>query len=216
MTVSILLVDDHPMIRHGLRTLLSGVPDFQVVGEASDGVEALQKIDLTKPDILIIDMMMPNLNGLEVLTELHKLSPATRTIVFSMQSAEPYILKAFEAGAEGYILKDMGPGEIISAIHAVLQGNRYMSEHLSQRIEADRPRLKDPNLDMYQTLTTREREVFQMTAEGRSSTEIGEKIGISARTVEVHRGHFMKKLGLRNQADLIRYAIKRGILSMEE
>lgn len=215
MTVTVLLVDDHPMIRQGLRNLLSDVPDFQIIGEAGDGLEAIRKIELTKPDILVVDMMMPNLNGLEVLLQIQKLSPATRTIVFSMQSAEPYVVEALRAGAAGYILKDAGPGELVTAIHSVLQGNRYLSSGLSERLEANGLRVEDAPLDLYQTLTTREREILQMAAEGRSSAEIGEKLSISPRTVEIHRSRFLKKLGLRNQAELVRYAIKRGILQMD-
>lgn len=216
MTVTVLLVDDHPMIRQGLRNLLGDVPDFQVIGEAGDGLEAIHKIELTKPDVMVIDMMMPNLNGLEVLMQIKKLSPATRTIVFSMQSAEPYVVEALRAGAAGYILKDAGPGELVDAIHSVLQGNRYLSEGLSKRLEAVVPRVEDAPLDLYQTLTTREREILQMAAEGSSSSEIGDKLSISPRTVEIHRSRFLKKLGLRNQAELVRYAIKRGILAMDE
>lgn len=215
MTVTILLVDDHPMIRQGLRNLLSGVSDFQIIGEASDGIEAIYKIGLTKPDILVLDLMMTNLNGLEVLSQVKKLSPATHTIVFSMQSADAYIVEALRAGAAGYVLKDTGPAEIVAAIHSVLQGNRYLSERLSERLEAAELRVEDAPLDLYQTLTTREREILQMVAEGRSSTEIGDKLMISPRTVEIHRSKLMKKLGMRNQAELIRYTIKRGILSMD-
>lgn len=215
MTVTILLVDDHPMIRQGLHNLLSGVSDFQIIGEASDGIEAIHKIGLTKPDVLVLDLMMTNLNGLEVLLQVKKLSPATHTIVFSMQSADAYIVEALRAGAAGYVLKDTGPAEIVAAIHSVLQGNRYLSERLSERLEAAELRVEDAPLDLYQTLTTREREILQMVAEGRSSIEIGDKLVISPRTVEIHRSKLMKKLGLRNQAELIRYTIKRGILSID-
>lgn len=216
MTVTVLLVDDHPMIRQGLRNLVASESDFQVVGEAGDGVEALQKIQLTRPDVLIIDMMMPNLNGLEVLVQVKKLSPRTRTIVFSMQSAEPYVVEALRAGADGYILKETGPGELIAAIHSVLQGDRFLSEKLSERLEANGVSVENAPLDLYQSLTMREREILQMAAEGWSSTEIGHKLGISPRTVELHRSRFLKKLGLRNQAELVRYAIRRGILPMDE
>jgi DNA-binding NarL/FixJ family response regulator len=216
MTVTVLLVDDHPMIRQGLRNLVSSESDFQVVGEAGDGVEALQKIELTRPDVLIVDMMMPNLNGLEVLLQVKRLSPGTRTIVFSMQSAAPYVAEALRAGADGYILKETGPGELIAAIHSVLQGDRFLSERLSERLEANGISVENAPLDLYQSLTMREREILQMAAEGSSSTEIGHKLGISPRTVELHRSRFLKKLGLRNQAELVRYAIKRGILPMEE
>lgn len=216
MSVRILLVDDHPMIRHGLKNLLSSVEDFNVIGEASDGLEALREIDLKKPDILVIDLMMPNLNGLEVLAQVRKFSPATRTIVFSMQSAGPYVMEALKAGAMGYIIKDTGAGEIVSAIQSVTQGNPYVSDRVASLVNSDTVRRQDTIPDMYETLTTREREVLQMTAEGKSSSEIGEALMISPRTVEIHRSKVMKKLGLRNQADLIRFAIKRGILPFEE
>ena len=215
MTVTVLLVDDHPMIRHGLRTLLGEVSDFQIVGDASDGLEALQKIDKLKPDVLVVDIMMPNLNGIEVLMQIKKISPHTRTIIFSMQSAQPYVVEALRAGAAGYILKDTGPSEIVEAIYSVMAGNRSLSAPLSKRLETNDGRVEEAPLDIYQTLTTREREILQMAAEGKSSTEIGKKLVISPRTVEIHRSNLMKKLSLKNQADLIRYAIKKGILSME-
>jgi len=195
-----------------LRSLLNDVSDFQVIDEASDGLEAIRKIELTKPDILIVDMMMPHLNGLEVLLRIKKLSPTTRTIVFSMQSAEPYVAEALRAGADGYVLKDTGPAELVAAIDSVLQGNRYLSEQISQRIEINNFGSENAPMDLYQTLTTREREILQLTVEGKSSADIGATLAISPRTVEVHRSKLMKKLGLHNHTELIRYAIKRGIL----
>lgn len=215
MTVTVFLVDDHPMIRHGLRNLLAGAPDFQIVGEASDGLEAIPKIELTKPDILIMDLMMPNLNGLEILPRIKKLSPATHAIVFSMQSAAPYVIDSLQAGADGYILKDTGPGELMDAIETVMRGERYLSGQLSERLGGQDLITEEINSDPYKTLTSREREILQMVAEGRSSIEIGEKLFISSRTVEIHRSKLMKKLGLRNQAELVRYAIMQGILPMD-
>ncbi len=212
MTVTVLLVDDHPIIRQGLSNLLGGVADLQVIGEAADGIQALREIERRKPDILLIDMMMPNLNGLEVLSQVRKLSPATRSIVFSMHGAEPYVVQALRAGAQGYVLKDAGPGELVAAIRAVMRGDRYLSEPLRARLEAYGSGVEDAPLDSYKTLTARELEVLQMTAEGRSSAEIGKKLDISPRTVEIHRSKLMRKMGLRNQTDLIRYAINRGIL----
>ena len=133
-----------------------------------------------------------------------------------MQSAGPYVMEALKAGAMGYIIKDTGAGEIVSAIQAVTQGNPYVSDRVASLVNSDTVRRQDTIPDMYETLTTREREVLQMTAEGKSSSEIGEALMISPRTVEIHRSKVMKKLGLRNQADLIRFAIKRGILPFEE
>lgn len=215
MPVKILLVDDHPMILQGFKNLFKQIADFQIVGEAKDGLEALRELDLKKPDILVIDVMMPNLNGLEVLPQVSKLSPATRTIVFSMQSADLYVREALRCGAMGYVLKDAGAGEIVTAIQTVLKGERYLSERIAVLFSsAVLPAAELPS-PMYETLTSREREVFQMAAEGKSSSEIGEALVISPRTVEIHRAKIMKKLGLRNQAELIRYAIRRGILPMD-
>lgn len=216
MTVTILLVDDHPMIRQGLRNLLQGETNLKVIDEAADGLEALQKIKHCRPDILIVDVVLPNLNGLEVIHQVRKVSPVTRVIVFSMQGAEPYVVEALKAGALGYILKDAGPAEILNAIQSVLQGEQYLSPALSERLAAGGCNTEADRSDLYQTLTMREREVFQMAAKGKTSTEIGEILSISPRTVEIHRNHILKKLGLRNQSELIRYAIKRGILSIDE
>jgi DNA-binding NarL/FixJ family response regulator len=200
------------MIRQGLHNLLADVSDFQIIGEASDGLEALRELELKKPDVLVIDMMMPNLNGLEVLVQTRKISPHTRTIIFSMHSAEAYVVEAIKAGAAGYILKDTGPGEIVEAIRSVMGGNRYLSEQLSEKLEANSLRAEDAALDPQQNLTMREREIIQMVAEGRSSSQIGNKLGISPRTVEIHRSNLMKKLRLKNQTELILYAVNHGIL----
>jgi len=214
--VTLLLVDDHPIIRQGLRHLFEGEPEFRVVGEAEDGVEALQLVERLKPNILVVDMMMPGLNGLEVLRQIKKFSPTTRTIVLSMQSADPYVIEALKNGAAGYVLKETGPGELVNAVREVTQGNQYLSAKLSERLQASGRRVLDLSSDAYETLTAREREILQMTAEGRTSQEIGDKLNISPRTVELHRSKLTSKLGIKNQADLIRFAIKRGILPMED
>jgi two-component system, NarL family, response regulator NreC len=216
MTVKILLVDDHPMIRHGLLTLLKNVADFQVVGEANDGLEALRELDLKKPDILVIDLMMPNLNGLDVLPKVKKLSPATRPIIFSMQSADIYVMEAFRAGAMGYVLKDTGPVEIVAAIQAVIKGDRYVSDRIAAILRSAVFTDTERPLQSQENLSPREREVLKLAAEGKSSAEIGKALMISPRTVETHRANLMKKLGMHNQAELIRYAIRREILAMNK
>ncbi len=167
MTVTLLLVDDHPLIRQGLRNLLEGIPDFKVVGEAEDGVEALQLIERFKPNILVIDMMMPALNGLEVLRQIKQISPGTRAIVLSMQSADAYVVEALKNGAAGYVLKETGPNELINAVREVAQGRQYLSAKLAERLEANGRKITDTPSDTYETLTPREREILQMTAEGR-------------------------------------------------
>lgn len=214
--ITVVLADDHPIVRQGLRHLLESNPEFKVIGEAGDGVEAIRLVENLRPDILVVDMMMPGLSGLEVLRQFKKLSPTTRAIVLSMQSANAYIVEALQLGAEGYVLKDTGPSELAGAIYTVTQGNRYISEKLLERLEINGRNADDAPLDSYQMLTTREREILQLTAEGKSSPEIGEILAISPRTVEVHRGKLMKKLALHNMVDLIRYAIKRGILPIND
>ncbi|MEP6894552.1 MAG: response regulator transcription factor [Chloroflexota bacterium] len=214
--ITVFLVDDHPIVRQGLRHLLENEPGFSVVGEAGDGIEAVQMMEKIKPNILVVDMMMPGLNGLEVLRRTKSISPSTRIIVLSMQSASAYVVEALNSGASGYVLKDTGPSELVEAIHTVTQGSQYLSQKLLEHLAINGHRAEDAPLDAYKTLTTREREILQLTAEGRSSAEIGKKLVISPRTVEVHRSKLMSKLSLHNQTDLIRYAIKCGILPLED
>jgi DNA-binding NarL/FixJ family response regulator len=216
MTVTVLLADDHPIVRQGMRRLLEAEPDLTVVGEAADGLETVQLVEKLKPSVLVVDMMMPGLNGLEILRQVKKRSPATFSIVLSMQSADAYVVEALKSGASGYILKDSGPGELVIALRQVIQGQRFLSPKLSERLINAYIQTSDKTvLDPYETLTNREREVLQMVSEGLSTPEIARRLSISPRTAELHRGRMMNKLGLRNQTDLIRYALKRGILPMD-
>jgi DNA-binding NarL/FixJ family response regulator len=216
MTVTVLLADDHPIVRQGMRHLLEAESDVKVVGEATDGLEAVQLVEKHRPNVLIVDMMMPGLNGLEVLRQVKKRSPATFSIVLSMQSADAYVVEALKSGASGYILKDSGPSELVNALRQVIQGQRFLSPKLSERLINAYIQTSDKTvLDSYETLTDREREVLQMVSEGLTTPEIARRLSISPRTVELHRGRMMSKLGLRNQTDLIRYALKRGILPMD-
>jgi two-component system, NarL family, response regulator NreC len=217
LTVTILVADDHPFIRRGLRTLLERETGFSVVGEAQDGLQAVQLAESLQPGILIVDLMMPNLNGLEVLRQVRHRSPKTRMIVLSMQSAEPYVVEAFRSGAIGYILKDSAPEELITAIHQALVDARYLSPKLHETlIDVIARPTKSLQQDPYETLTTREREILQMAAEGKTAPEIAKQLSISHRTVELHRGRMMNKMGFHSQSELVRYAIKRGILPMED
>jgi Response regulator containing a CheY-like receiver domain and an HTH DNA-binding domain len=166
---------------------------------------------------LIVDMMMPGLNGLEILRQVKKRSPATISIVLSMQSADAYVVEALKSGASGYILKDSGPSELVHAVRQVIQGQRFLSPKLSERlINAYLENTDKTALDTYETLTDREREVLQLVSEGLTTPEIARRLSISPRTAELHRSRMMSKLGLRNQTDLIRYALKRGILPMDD
>ena len=217
MTVTILLADDHPLVRRGLRNLLETEAGFSVVGEAEDGLQAIQLAEKLQPGILIVDLMMPNLNGLEVLKQVSRRSPKTRMIVLSMQSAEPYVVETFRSGAIGYVLKDSAPDELIIAIRHALLDSRYLSPKLPERlIDTVRKPTELVTQDPYETLTDREREVFQMAGEGKTASEIARVLSISPRTAELHRGRMMNKLGLRSQTELVRYAVKRGFLPTED
>ncbi len=214
---TIVLADDHNVVRQGLRTLLEGEPGFEVVGEASDGHGAVDLVSSLQPDVLVIDLMMPNLNGLEVVRQVGKKFPTTRSIILSMHSNESYVVQALKYGAAGYVLQESIAGELVRAINEVSIGRRYLSPPLSdQAIEAYSNKSEDNETDPYELLTTREREVLQLAVEGYSNKEIGERLSISPRTVESHRANFKQKLGLKTQTDLIRFALKQGIIAMEE
>jgi DNA-binding NarL/FixJ family response regulator len=217
MTVSILLADDHQVVRLGVRTLLEAEPDFRIVGEAASGLEAKSALERLKPDVLVIDLMMPGLNGLEVTRQAASLSPKTRVIVLSMQANQAYVLEALRHGAAGYVLKQSDLTELVKAVRVVLAGRDYLSAELTQiAIEAYKERALAVARDTYDTLTTREREVLQLAAEGLTNPEIAEKLVVSPRTVEMHRGNLMRKLNLSNQTELVRYAIWRGLLPTDQ
>jgi DNA-binding NarL/FixJ family response regulator len=217
MTVRVLLADDHPIVRQGMRRLLESQPDFHIAGEAGDGLEALDLAEQLKPDILILDLMMPGLTGMEVVRQVHQRLPDTRVIILSMHKDENYVLHALRNGAKGYILKDTGPGQLVQAIRSVMEGFRYLSPEISERlIDKLLEKPGDENEAGNEKLTNREHEVLQLTAEGLTSAEAASRLSISPRTVEMHRANIMQKLGLRNQTDLLRYALKTGILSLED
>lgn len=210
---TILLADDHRIVRQGLRALLAAEADFEVVGEADDGREALELVKRLSPDVLVLDLMMPGLNGLEVARQLPRQSPGVRVVVLSMHDDEGFVLEALANGVSGYVLKDSNSSDLVHAVREVAAGRRYLSPPLSDRaIEAYQQRARVGTMDKHETLTTREREVLQLSAEGHTSSEIAARLGISTRTAETHRSHIMHKLGLHTQSDLIRYAIRRGII----
>ena len=217
MNVTLLLADDHHVVRQGLRALLEAEPDFRVVGEASDGLEVPDLVERLQPRVLIVDLMMPGLNGLEVTRQVSKRSPQTRVLILSMHSNEAYVLEALRNGAAAYVLKDSSATDLVHAVREVAAGRRYLSPPLSERaLDTYRQRAKEATLDIYETLTTREREVLHLAAEGHSGPEIASRLSISHRTVETHRANLMRKLGLQTQTDLVRYALRRGIIPMED
>ena len=213
----IVLADDHPIVRRGLRAVLEAEKGFTLLGEAGDGLEAVRLVESLLPDILIADLMMPGLTGLEVTRQVKQRVPQTKVIILSMHASESYVLEALRNGANGYVLKDTAADELVRAIREVLQGHRYLSSQLSERaIESYVLKAESSAVDSYDSLTTREREVLQLAAEGFTNVEIAERLYISPRTAESHRANLLKKLHLSNHTELIRYAIRRGLLSLDE
>jgi two-component system, NarL family, response regulator NreC len=210
---TVVLADDHQVVREGLRLLLEAQPDLSVVGEAADGLQAADLAERLKPDVLVVDLVMPGLGGLDVARETKKRSPKTRIVILSMHSSDSFVLQALKNGASAYVLKDSSAAELVQAIHTVLAGRRYLSPPLSQKaIDAYVKRAEGTEVDLYETLTIREREVLHLAAEGLGNPAIGERLGISPRTAETHRAHLMDKLGLRNTAALVLYALHRGLV----
>ena len=215
--ISIVLADDHRVVVEGFRALLAAETDFQVVGDAADGEQALAVVGQLKPDVLVVDLMMPGANGLEVLRRLHAAAPQTRACVLSMHGTEAYVAEAMRAGASGYVLKQAPARELVEAIRAIAAGRRYLSPPLSEaKLKSYEERSRSTALDDYETLSPREREVLKLAAEGLTSAVIGERLGIGKRTVETHRANLLGKLGIHSQADLVRYAIKKGLLSVDD
>jgi two-component system response regulator NreC len=216
MSISILLAEDHAIVRQGLQALLTAEPDFRIVGDTGDGLEAVRLVEALKPDVIVLDLELPSLKGLEVTRQIHLHNPHTHVVILSMHTKEAYVLEALKNGASGYVLKGSEAQELITAIRLATQGIRYLSPPLTENaIEAYLQKSQEQNLDPYETLTDRERQILQLVAEGLSSSEIAKRLVISSRTVEVHRSKVMRKLGLRGDKDLIRYALRRGIIPME-
>jgi DNA-binding NarL/FixJ family response regulator len=215
MAATLLLVDDHQIVRQGVWAILKTEPDFRLVGEAADGQEAVRLAERLTPDVLVLDLMLPGgLNGMEVARQVAKRSPKTRIVFLSMHANEAYVVEALRAGALAYVVKEAGAEELVRAIRAVLAGRRYFSAPLSERaIQAYQEKASGATLDPFHTLTAREREVLQLTAEGLSGLEIGDRLFISSRTVESHRANLMRKLGVRNQKELVRFALQRGLVT---
>ena len=211
-TTTIILADDHNIVRQGFKALLENQQDLSVVAEAGDGLEAVRLTTRLKPDVLVVDLIMPGLNGLEVTRQVGKLFPDTRVIVLSMYADEPYVIEALQNGACGYVLKESNISDLVKAIHEVAAGRHYLSSPLSElAIAAYKEKTKGVSIDLYNTLTTREREVLQLVAEGNTNAEIAARLFISERTVESHRATMMQKLSLTSRGDLIAYALKRGL-----
>ena len=212
--VRILLADDHTVVRQGLRKLLEERPDWEVIAEAGDGREAVRLAEQQKPDVAILDVAMPLLNGIEATRQIVKRAPATRVLVLTMHSDEAYVNQILKAGATGYLLKDSADVDLIEAVSAVSQGKSFFSPAVARLMLDDYVRqLADKGLtDRYETLSEREREIFQLIAEGKANKEIAHILSISPSTVETHRARIMEKLDLHSAAEIVLYAVRRGVI----
>jgi DNA-binding NarL/FixJ family response regulator len=213
----VILADDHTIVRKGLRSLLDGERDMDVIGEAGDGREAIELVAQLKPHIIVMDIGMPVLNGLEATRRIIKKHPETKVLILTMHTNEEYVFEILSAGASGYIVKKAAPTELVSAIRAIRQGESFLSPSISKKVidEYVQRAGEETREDAFELLTNRERDVLQLIAEGNSTRAISEKLYVSVKTVEAHRSNLQKKLDLHGTADLTRYAIRKGIVDAE-
>ena len=211
--IKIILADDHKLVRQGMRSLLEAQPGYEIVGEASNGLEALKLMEELSPDIALLDVMMPDLNGIEAAKIAQQRGYKSKLIILSMHANSTYVVRALQSGAMGYVLKDSDFSEILQAIQNALEGKRYLSSSIASEVleillnaDLDKP-------DLLAVLSNSEREVLQHIAEGNSNAAIAEKLTLSVRTVESHRAHIMAKMRFTSQADLVRFAIQQGLIS---
>jgi DNA-binding NarL/FixJ family response regulator len=214
--ITVLLADDHTIVRQGLAKLLEAEPDIRVVGEAENGREAVKKAEEMRPRIVIMDISMPLLNGIDATRQIRKSLPETRVIILSMHAHDRYIGELFRLGASGYLLKDSTGTDIVKAIRAAVKGDKYLSPSISRRVVDEYVSLKRKSgtEELYGSLSNREREVFQMMAEGRSTKEISDILCISPSTVKTHRAKIMEKLKMDTMSQLIQFAVRLGIVDV--
>lgn len=212
---SVVIAEDHTILREGLKALFMSQPEFDVVGEAEDGIQAIRSVQTHAPDIILMDLSMPKLNGLEAIKEIKRLNGATKVIVLTVHSTEEYVLATLEAGADGYVLKDANRTELLMAMNRVMEGKRYLSPGVSEKVIEGylegKKSLKGQSA--WETLTQRERETLKLIAEGYKNKEIADTLCISQKTVEKHRTNLMTKLDLHNVAALTSYAIEKGLVT---
>lgn len=211
--IKVLLVEDHTIVRKGLRSLLDSETEIEVVGEAENGQEAIQKTLQLVPNVVIMDITMPVLNGLEATRQIKKLLPAVKVVVLSVHSTEEHVFQILQAGASGYVVKQGAVHELLQAIQTAHRGDTFLSPSISPQAVDEYGQRAAAAQDKYNMLTSREREVLQMIAEGRTNREIAGRMHITIKTVEAHRAHVMDKLGMRSIAELTRYALRKGMIS---
>lgn len=216
--IKVLLAEDHTIVRKGITSLLAGEADIEVVGEAEDGQEAVEKVEQLAPDVVLMDNTMPVLNGLEATRQIKKRFPEVKVLVLTMHTTEEYIQQFLQAGASGYLIKKTAPKELVTAIYAVYRGDSYLSPAISNLIIEGylQQAASVASEDNYEKLTDRERQVLQMITEGASNREIAERLHLSIKTVNNHRMNLMDKLNIHNTAKLVKYAIRKGVISLDE
>lgn len=214
-SIRVLLADDHKLIRAGLRLVVDQQPDLSVVGEADDGRQAVELAKSLKPNVVVMDIGMPNLNGIEAARQIGEMDPGAAVVMLSMHSDESYVLRALSAGARAYLLKDSATTDLVQAIHAVAEGKSFFSPAVSKVLLQDymRKLRRSGAEDSYDLLSPREREVLQLIAEGKSNKEVASLLNLSVYTVETHRAKIMQKLNLKGVPELILYAVRKGIIS---
>jgi DNA-binding NarL/FixJ family response regulator len=213
-TIRVIVADDHTIIRSGLKALLDREPDIEVVAEAADGRQAVQKAQELLPEVVLLDIAMPNLNGIEAARQIAAKHERMGIIILSMHSDESYVLKALKAGARGYLLKDSSESDVMNAVRAVNAGKAYFSPEISRMMADDYLRQMQQRgvEDSYELLTSREREILQMLAEGKSNKDVANLLNLSLHTVETHRSNILQKLNLHSVPELILYAVRKGIV----
>ena len=213
--VRILLADDHTVMRNGLRLLLERQPNLQVVGEAADGRQAVALCETVNPDVVVMDIAMPNLNGIEAARQIVNRNPRTAIAILSMHSDESYVIRALKAGARAYLLKDSAEADLLAAVRALTEGKSFFSPAISKILVEDYMRQLESRgvEDTYELLTNREREILQLLAEGRTNKEVANMLNLSLYTVETHRTHILQKLNLHSVPELILYAVRKGIIA---
>jgi DNA-binding NarL/FixJ family response regulator len=213
MAIRVLLADDHQVILDGLKLLLAGDPEIEVVGEATDGLQVFPLVDALQPAVVVLDLMMPGMHGLEVVRQAAKRTPELRIIVLSMHANDAYVVEALRLGARGYVLKQADSRAVAEAIRVAAAGGRYLSPPLSmERVEAFERTERKSRFDPFDTLSTRERVILKLAADGLTSRQIAKRLDIGKRTVDTHRANLFRKLHIDTHADLVRFAVKRGLV----
>ena len=217
MKIRVLVADDHAIIREGLRVMLGNQSDVEVVGIAANGREAIQFVDEHKPDVAVIDISMPELNGIEAIQQILPRHPQMKVVVLSIHGTKPYVYRALKAGAKGYLMKETAGLEVVDAVRAVYHGQRYLSQSIADLLTTESSYKLESSIEVNPlgVLSMREREILQLVAEGKTSQEIAERLSISPKTVDTYRSRLMHKIGVDDVAGLVRFAIQNGVISLE-